>query len=157
MSLLGLRWLFLDRASSGIDMSVYPQLQLENGTGSVARGIAEPGPNLFLPVQVARAFGKTKWVGEVGYQTLRGQRNEWVAGVLGARPLTATLDRMAAVRSVSQNFRNSGELSLHAGLRPSRDRAAGDRTPATVASISPRLVSARSNPYLQKSLTSATY
>ena len=118
-SLLGLKWRFLDRASSGIDMSVYPQLQLENGTGSVARGIAEPGPNLFLPVQVARAFGKTKWVGEVGYQTLRGQRNEWVAGVLGARQLTDTLELLAEVRSGSQNFRNRGDLVVNAGLRQS--------------------------------------
>ena len=38
-------------------MSVYPQLQVENSTGSVARGIAQPGPNLFLPIEISREFG----------------------------------------------------------------------------------------------------
>ncbi len=118
-SLLGLKWRFLDQASRGIDVSVYPQIQVENGTGSVSRGIAEPGPNLFLPLQAGFAFGKTKWVGEIGYQTLRAQRNEWVVGVLGARQLTDTLELMAEVHSVSQNFQNRGDLVVNAGLRQS--------------------------------------
>ena len=73
-SLLGLKWRFLDQERSGLDMSVYPQLQVENPTGSVARGIAEPGPNLFLPVEIGRDFGKMRLIGEIGYQYFRAQR-----------------------------------------------------------------------------------
>jgi len=65
-SLLGVKWRFLDQERSGVDMSVYPQLQLENSSSAVSQGIAEPGPNLFLPVEIAHDFGKIKLVGEVG-------------------------------------------------------------------------------------------
>ncbi len=116
-SLLGLKWRFLDQARRGIDMSVYPQLQIENGTGSVARGIAQPGPNLFLPVEIARDFGKAKLVGEVGYQYLHTQRNEWVVGVLGALEILDALELLAEVRSFSENFLNRGDVIVNVGLR----------------------------------------
>ena len=116
-SLLGLKWRFLDQARGGIDMSVYPQLQVENGTGSVARSIAQPGPNLFLPAEIARDFGKTKLVGEVGYQYFRGRQNEWVVGVLGALEASDTLELLAEVRSFSQNFLNRGDVIVNVGLR----------------------------------------
>jgi len=57
-SLLGVKWRFLEQARSGVDMSVYPQLQAENSTGSVARGLANPGPNLFLPVEMGATSGR---------------------------------------------------------------------------------------------------
>jgi hypothetical protein len=98
-------------------MSVYPQLQVENGTGSVARGIAQPGPNLFLPVEIARDFGKTKLVGEIGYQYFHAPQNEWVVGTLGALQVSDALELMAEVRSYSQNFLNRGDVIVNVGLR----------------------------------------
>jgi hypothetical protein len=115
--LLGLKWRFLDQARRGIDMSVYPQLQVENGTGSVARGIAQPGPNLFLPVEIARDFGKTKLVGEIGYQYFHAPQNEWVVGTLCALQVSDALELMAEVRSYSQNFLNRGDVIVNVGLR----------------------------------------
>ena len=64
-------------------MSVYPQLQVENPTDSVAQGIAPAGPNFFLPVEIDHEFGKIRLVGEVGYQYFRAQENEWVVGTTG--------------------------------------------------------------------------
>ena len=96
-SLLGVKWRFLDQDRSGVDMSVYPQLQLENSTSSVAQGIAEPGPNLFLPIEIAHDFGKMRLIGEIGYQYFHSQENEWVVGVLGA--LEASDNSRAAGRS----------------------------------------------------------
>jgi hypothetical protein len=116
-SLFGVKWRFLDQERSGIDMSVYPQLQVENFTGSVARGIAEPGPNLFLPVEISHDFGKTKLVGEVGYQYFRAQENQWVVGVLGALEVSDTLELLAEVRSYSEKFLNGGDVILNAGMR----------------------------------------
>lgn len=118
-SLLGLKWRFLDQMRSGVDMSVYPQLQVESGTGSVARGIALPGPNMFLPVEIAREFGKVKLVGEVGYQYLQAQQSEWIVGVLGALDVSDALELLAEVRSFSQNFLNRGDVILNVGLRQS--------------------------------------
>ena len=116
-SLLGLKWRFLDQERNGLDMSVYPQLQVENSTGSVARGIAEPGPNLFLPLEVGHDFGKTKLIGELGYQYFRTQENEWVAGLLGALEVSDALEVMAEVRSFSENLLNHGDVVVNLGLR----------------------------------------
>jgi hypothetical protein len=84
-SLLELKWRVLDQERSRLDMSVDPQLQVEKSTGSVARGLADPGPNLFLPLEVGHEFGKTKRVGERGYPSLRTLDSELVVGLLGAR------------------------------------------------------------------------
>jgi hypothetical protein len=116
-SLLGLKWRFLDQERSGVDMSVYPQLQVENPTGSVARGIAEPGPNLLLPVEIGREFGKMRLIGEIGYQYLRAQENEWVVGLLGALEVSDALELMAEVRSGSEKFLNRGDVVVNLGLR----------------------------------------
>ncbi len=116
-SLLGVKWRFLDQERSGVDMSVYPQLQVENSTGSVARGIAEPGPNLFLPVEIGHDFGKTRLIGEVGYQYFRAQENEWVVGLLGALEVSDTLELLAEVRSFSEKFLNRGDVVVNLGLR----------------------------------------
>lgn len=116
-SLLGVKWRFLDQDKSGIDMSVYPQLQVENPTGSVERGIAEPGPNLFLPFEMARDFGKFKLVGEIGYQYFRTQPNEWILGVLGSMEVTDNLELMAEVRTFSEKFLSNADVILNFGLR----------------------------------------
>ena len=116
-SLLGVKWRFLDQSRSGVDMSVYPQLQLENPTGSVARGIAEPGPNLFLPVEVSHDFGLVKVVGELGYQYFRSQEDQWVLGLLGAVDASDSLELMAEVRGFSEKPLSRGDWILNFGLR----------------------------------------
>ena len=116
-SLLGLKWRFLDQSRSGVDMSVYPQLQLENPTSSVARGVAEAGPNFFLPVEIERDFGHIKLVGEVGYQYFHAQENEWVVGLLGSLQASDALELMAEVRIFSENLLNRGDVIVNVGLR----------------------------------------
>ncbi|MEO8631657.1 MAG: hypothetical protein ABI612_26720, partial [Betaproteobacteria bacterium] len=116
-SLLGLKWRFLDQERAGLNMSVYPQLQAENNTSSVARGLTQPGPNLFLPVELSHEFGKLTVVGEVGYQYFRTEDDGWVVGVLGAVQATDALELMAEVRSFSPKFLNRGDVVFNVGLR----------------------------------------
>jgi hypothetical protein len=63
--------------------SIYPQLLLNNPTRSVARGIAEPAPQLLLPLE---ASAKVRWIrvsGEVGYWfTSKDVPNSWIRGVV---------------------------------------------------------------------------
>jgi hypothetical protein len=116
-SLLGIKWRFLDQEKAGFNMSVYPQLQVENNTDSAARGIANPGPNLFLPVEVSREFGKVTLVAEVGYQYFRADTNEWVVGIIGAVKPNDDLELLAEVRNFSDKFLNRGDLIVNVGLR----------------------------------------
>jgi hypothetical protein len=92
-SLLGVKYRFYQRHSRThvrdgareikFSASIYPQLVLNNPTRSVARGIAEPGPQLLLPLE---ANAKIDWIrvsGEVGYRfTSNGVPNSWIRGVV---------------------------------------------------------------------------
>ena len=116
-SLLGLKWRFLDQDKGGLNMSVYPQLEVENSSGSVARGIVEAGPNLFLPLEIGYSFGKIEFVGELGYQYLRTQADEWVIGLLAAINASESLELMAEVHSTREKLLNGGDVVLNVGLR----------------------------------------
>jgi len=116
-SLLGIKWRFLDQDKAKVDISMYPQLDLVNSNRSVLRGVAEPGPNLLLPVEVAHVFGSITLVSEVGYQYSSQKPNDWVAGLLGAIEITKKLELMAEIRSVSERFLNGGDLIVNVGLR----------------------------------------
>jgi hypothetical protein len=116
-SLLGIKWRFLDQDKAKVDVSMYPQLDLVNSKRSVWRGVAERGPNLLLPVEVAHTFGSITLVSEVGYQYSSEKPNDWVAGLLGAFEFTKKLELMAEIRSVSERFLNGGDLIVNVGLR----------------------------------------
>lgn len=116
-SLIGVRWRFADQEKTGVNISIYPQLQLENPTGSVARGIAEPGPNGFLPVEVSRDFGALKLVGELGFQYRRNSENQWIYGVLAAVPVSEDLELMSEVRVFGETLSRHDDVVLNIGLR----------------------------------------
>ncbi|QMV18787.1 hypothetical protein GOB94_08905 [Granulicella sp. 5B5] len=79
-----------ERAPAGgeeprVDFSLgtYPQLSLNNPTHSVARGVVDPGPNFFLPIEVNSRLGPLRMDAEVGYNF--GNRNlqqGWSRGLL---------------------------------------------------------------------------
>jgi len=116
-SLFGVKWRFLDEDSSGLDMSMYPQLELENFTGSVSRGIAEPGPNLFLPVEFGHTFGNIKLIGEAGYQYFHAGGNEWIFGLLAAMQASEKLELLAELRTFSEHFLNNADVIANVGFR----------------------------------------
>jgi hypothetical protein len=116
-SLLGVKWRFADQDRAGVDISTYPQLELQNSSRAVRRSIAQPGPNLFLPIEVAHSFGSLAMVGEVGYQYSTDSPNQWIAGILGAYEVTKKLELLAEVHSASQAILSGGDLVLNLGLR----------------------------------------
>jgi hypothetical protein len=116
-SLLGFKWRFLDQERASVDVSVYPQLELQNSHRSVTRGAAEPDPNLFLPIEIGRAIGPVRLIAEVGYQYSRGQKNEWMAGILGALEVSKTLELLAEMRSISKTFLSGGDVIANVGFR----------------------------------------
>jgi hypothetical protein len=116
-SLLGVKWRFLDQDKANVDVSMYPQLELVNSNRAVRRGVAEPGPNLLLPIEIAHTFGSITLVSEVGYQYSSERPNDWVAGLLGAFEVTKKFELIAELRSVSEHFLNGGDLIVNVGIR----------------------------------------
>ena len=52
------KWRFLDEATSGFDMSMFPRVIFNVAQSSVRRGLAEDGTRFQIPFQAAKAFGR---------------------------------------------------------------------------------------------------
>jgi hypothetical protein len=116
-SLLGVKWRFLDESDAGFNMSVYPQLQLQNSSASVAHGLAKSAPNLLLPFEVSRKFGRFGLVGELGYQFLRQEQTQWVYGILGAVNASEDLELLSELRVFGETLGRPQDVILNIGLR----------------------------------------
>ena len=116
-SLIGVKWRFVGAEDADFKVSVYPQYEFGNGTNSVERGIAEPGPNFLLPVEVSRSFGRVAVVAEAGHEFLHHANDEWIYGLLGALQPTDNLELMAEIHgSAESGWGNSNSL-VNVGLR----------------------------------------
>ncbi len=94
-SLLGVKWRFyahhpkseesgqIDKKEANFGISTYPQLLLNNPTGSVRRDIVEPGPQFLLPVEANAKIGPIRISGEYGYWFTNAKvPNSWIRGVI---------------------------------------------------------------------------
>jgi hypothetical protein len=52
------KWRFLDEATSGFDMSMFPRVIFNVAQSSVRRGLAEDGTRFQIPFQAAKTFGR---------------------------------------------------------------------------------------------------
>jgi hypothetical protein len=52
---------------TNFSVSTYPQLYLDNPTNSVPRGVVAPGPNFFLPIEIAGRIGPIRFNADAGY------------------------------------------------------------------------------------------
>lgn len=94
-SLLGVKYRFYQRHSRThvkdgereikFSLSAYPQLLLNYPTRSVERGVAEPAPQLLLPLEASATYGWFRMSGEAGYRLAgKGLPNSvLLAGVIG--------------------------------------------------------------------------
>jgi hypothetical protein len=114
-SLFGVKWRFLDEDRHGVSMSVYPRLEANNPTKSVRRGLVESGTNLLLPLQAAKAFGPFEVGGEVGYQFVQHDDDQWIYGVAAAYPLSDKLELVAELHGVSDQDFARNDLLCNVG------------------------------------------
>jgi hypothetical protein len=52
------KWRFLDEATGGFDVSMFPRVIFNVAQSSVRRGLAEDGTRFQIPFQAAKAFGR---------------------------------------------------------------------------------------------------
>lgn len=92
-SLFGVKYRFYQRHSRTrvrdgerevkFSLSAYPQLLLNNPTRSVARDIAEPAPQVLLPLEANANYGWIRISGEAGYWlTGKNVSNSWFQGIV---------------------------------------------------------------------------
>ena len=72
------KWRFLDEATSGFDMSMFPRVIFNIAQSSVRRGLAEDGTRFQIPFQAAKAFGRLHVDAEFGPRASTVGRSEWL-------------------------------------------------------------------------------
>jgi hypothetical protein len=66
-SLCGVKWRFLDQTNAWLDASTYPQVEFNNPTSSVRRGLADDGMSVLLPFEAGHKFGALNIYGDAAF------------------------------------------------------------------------------------------
>jgi hypothetical protein len=103
---LGMKWRFYDNSNSGLAISLFPQLSINNPNNAVQRGITPPGASLLLPVEFSKKLKHIQLNWETGYNVVHLGPSGWIAGLVAGRDLTKNLELDAEVFS-SGYFRRS--------------------------------------------------
>src|SRR5262249_8538379 len=82
------KWRFLDEATSGVDMSMFPRVLFNVSQSSVRRGLAEDGTRVQMPFEAAKTFGRWHLDVEIGPRARTVGRSEWLGGIVCGFDLT---------------------------------------------------------------------
>jgi len=111
------KWRFLDEATSGFDMSMFPRVIFNVAQSSVRRGLAEDGTRFQIPFQAAKAFGRLHVDAEFGPRAITVGRSEWLYGIVFGFDVAKSTMLMAELRDESRMNFTRDVLTLNFGLR----------------------------------------
>jgi hypothetical protein len=111
------KWRFLDEATSGFDMSMFPRVIFNVAQSSVHRGLAEDGTRFQIPFQAAKAFGRLHLDAEFGPRAITVGRSEWLSGVVCGVDVTKQTMLMTELHDESRMNFSRDVLTLNFGLR----------------------------------------
>jgi hypothetical protein len=78
----GVKWRFYDAGESGLNVSVFPQLFLNNPNDAVRRGITPPSDTFLLPFEFTKKLGPVDVDYEIGYEFVHKGPNGWLTGLV---------------------------------------------------------------------------
>jgi hypothetical protein len=111
------KWRFLDEATSGFDMSMFPRVIFNVVQSSVRRGLAEDGTRFQIPFQIAKTFGRLHVDVELGPRASTVGRSEWLYGIVCGFDLAKPTMLMAELHDESRINFSRDVLTLNVGLR----------------------------------------
>ena len=88
----GVKWRFYDAGESGLSISVFPQLFLNNPNDTVRRGITPASEALLLPFEFSKKFGPIHVDYEIGYQFVHKGPHGWLTGLVVGHDFTPKLE-----------------------------------------------------------------
>ena len=89
---LGVKWHFYQGETSGLGISVFPQLAINNPDDSVRRGITPPGASLTVPVEFSKRLGPIHVNWELGYDFVHVGPDGWLLGLVVGHEMTNRLE-----------------------------------------------------------------
>jgi Putative MetA-pathway of phenol degradation len=91
-SLAGVKWRFYDSGEEGLQISTYPQLEFNNPTSSLERGLVDYGTRFYLPIELTKKVGPFVVNPEIGYWFANKAGAAWAAGIVVGRDVTKKLE-----------------------------------------------------------------
>ena len=115
---IGVRWRFRDeKEHHRVALSIYPQIEFNNPTSSVRRGIVDKGPEFLMPLQWQTQVGKYGINGDVGYRFKRGD-DELIYGVVVGREFKEAFELLAEIHGTGASRHLGGsEVVYNLGSR----------------------------------------
>ena len=112
-----MKWRFLDEATSGVDMSMFPRVIFNVSQSSVRRGLAEDGTRFQMPFEIAEGFGR--WHADVEFGPLASTigRSDWLYGLVCGFNVAKPTMLMAELHGESRMNFSRDVLALNFGLR----------------------------------------
>src|SRR6478736_1559241 len=111
------KWRFLDEATSGLDMSMFPRVIFNVTQSSVRRGLAEDGTRFQIPFQAAKAFGRLHVDAEFGPRAITVGQSEWLYGIVFGFDISKQTMLMTELHDESRMNFTRDVLTLNFGLR----------------------------------------
>jgi len=132
-SVAGVKWRFYEDNTSGLAVSVGPQVEFDNPTSSRRHGLVENDTEFALPLQVQKSFGAIDTAFNVGrsFHAREPQESDsWMAGVAAGRKFSERLhvgaefygeaarkfDRGYVLFNVGATYELGDSLSFYASL-----------------------------------------
>jgi hypothetical protein len=97
-SKFGVKIRFLQNEKIDLNISTYPQLEINNTQNSVRRNLVYQGPQFLLPIEATKKIGPVDVDLEVG-RWFTQQHNYWIAGLALGHQATRRLEVLAEVYS----------------------------------------------------------
>jgi hypothetical protein len=88
----GVKWRFYDTGETGLAVSVFPQLFLNNPNDAVRRGITPASEAFLLPFELSKKVGPVDVNYEIGNQFVRKGPDMWLTGLVLGHDLTPKLE-----------------------------------------------------------------
>jgi hypothetical protein len=91
-SLAGVKWRFYDSDEKKLEISTYPQLEFNNPTSSLERGLVDYGTRFYLPIELTKKIGPFEVNPEVGYWFAAKKGSAWATGLVVLREATKKME-----------------------------------------------------------------
>jgi hypothetical protein len=123
-SLAGVKWRFYQNERKGWNVSAYPQLELNNPTDSLRRGLVDRGPNFLLPVEITKTLGPLELNLEAGYWFSQHLSDGHILGFAVGHQATKKLEVLSEVYDFGEvgaanrddTFDFGGRYEFHRGM-----------------------------------------
>jgi len=86
------KWRFHDGGESGLNVSIFPRVSVNNPNDAVRRGITPASESFLLPVEISKKFGPVDVNFEGGYQFVHKGPDGWLTGLVLGHDFTAKLE-----------------------------------------------------------------